>query len=60
MSPRDDDRPFGDDPFGDYCPKCSHYTGGDSHCPNCGAKIFDDSGLEEYEEGEEKEEEEGR
>lgn len=31
----------------DYCPKCGQYTGGDSICPNCGAKIFDDSGLSE-------------
>ena len=37
----------------DFCPKCGQYTGGDSICPNCGAKIFDDSGLEEMDEGEE-------
>ena len=42
-----------DDMLSDYCPKCGQYTGGDSFCPNCGAKIFDDSGLEEREEDEE-------
>ena len=42
MTFRDDD-----DLLADYCPKCSQYTGGDSVCPNCGAKIFDDSGLSE-------------
>ena len=36
-----------DDPMADYCPKCGQYTAGDSVCPNCGAKIFDDSGLTE-------------
>jgi uncharacterized Zn finger protein (UPF0148 family) len=34
----------------DYCPRCSAYTAGDSVCPNCGAKIFDDTGLEEVDE----------
>ncbi len=34
----------------DFCPKCAQYTGGDSICPNCGAKIFDDDGLEEQDE----------
>lgn len=37
----------------EYCPKCGQYTGGDSFCPNCGAKIFDESGLEEINEEEE-------
>jgi len=41
-----------DDLMEDYCPKCSAYTGGDSVCPNCGAKIFDDTGLEEMDEDE--------
>ncbi|MDO8643640.1 MAG: zinc ribbon domain-containing protein [bacterium] len=44
MSPAKDD-----DLMKDYCPHCGQYTGGDSVCPNCGGKIFDDSGLEEYE-----------
>ena len=48
MAFRDDD-----DLMADYCPKCGAYTGGDSICPNCGAKIFDDSGLAEIEEDEE-------
>ena len=34
----------------DYCPGCGAYTGGDSVCPNCGATLYDDSGLEEYDE----------
>ena len=42
-----------DDLMDDYCPKCGQYTGGDSICPNCGARIFDDSGLEEVDEEEE-------
>lgn len=42
-----------DDLMADYCPKCGQYTGGDSICPNCGAKIFDESGLEEHDENEE-------
>jgi len=57
MVVRDKNRPFGDDPFADYCPGCGSYTGGDSVCPNCGAKIFDDSGLEEVDEDEEGREE---
>ena len=42
-----------DDLMADYCPKCSQYTGGDAICPNCGARIFDESGLEEVNEEEE-------
>ncbi len=42
-----------DNPMEDYCPSCGQYTAGDSVCPNCGAEIFDDSGLEEHEEGDE-------
>ena len=45
------------DLLSDFCPKCGQYAGGDSICPNCGAKIFDDSGLQEEEE--ESEENEG-
>ncbi len=48
MKLRDDD-----DLMADYCPKCGAHTGGDSVCPNCGATIFDDSGLEEINEDEE-------
>lgn len=39
-----------DDLLSDYCPHCGQYTGGDSICPNCGATIFDDSGMEEIDE----------
>ncbi len=44
-----------DDLMDDYCPNCGAFTGGDSICPNCGKEIFDDSGLEEYDENEEPE-----
>jgi len=47
MAFRDDDKLMED-----YCPKCGQYTGGDSVCPNCGATIFDDSGLEEVDDDE--------
>lgn len=46
MSRRDDDL------LSDYCPHCGKYTGGDSVCPECGAEIFDDSGLAEHDEDE--------
>lgn len=36
----------------DYCPHCGQYAGGDSVCPNCGGKIFNDSGLDEHDEDE--------
>lgn len=47
MAIRDDD-----DLMNDYCPKCGQYTGGDSVCPNCGATLFDESGLEEVDDDE--------
>jgi len=49
MAHRDQD----EDLLSDYCPKCGQYTGGDSICPNCGAELFDETGLEEHDEDEE-------
>ncbi len=47
------DKKRDDELMEDYCPNCGAYTGGDSVCPNCGTEIFNDSGLEEYDEDEE-------
>lgn len=37
-----------DNPFEEYCPNCGKYTGGDSICPNCGNEIYDEEGMDEY------------
>ncbi|GEM_PF-6726964 len=41
-----------DNPFEDYCPNCGHFLGGESVCPNCSTEIFNEEGLENFEEGE--------
>lgn len=33
----------------DYCPECGQFVGADAICPNCGAELFDESGLNEEE-----------
>ncbi len=47
MELRDDDNALDNN-----CPHCGAHTAGDSICPECGLEIFDDSGLEEFDEGE--------
>lgn len=37
-----------DNPFEEYCPSCGKYTGGEGICPNCGDEIFDEEGMDEY------------
>ncbi len=37
-----------DNPFEEYCPHCGKYIGGDSICPNCGNEVYDEEGLDEY------------
>ncbi len=37
-----------DNPFEEYCPNCGKYTGGEGICPNCGNEIYDEEGMDEY------------
>jgi uncharacterized OB-fold protein len=41
-----------ENPFEEYCPNCGKYMGGESICPNCGTEVYDEEGLDEFDEDE--------
>jgi len=42
-----------ENPFEEICPNCGQYLGGESICPNCGDTMYDEEGLNEYEDEDE-------